>query len=580
VRAMPRRDRTVAASLAAFFVAAASLVAWRPRRATRRAPRLHAAAPAGRRRVLSRAGRPALAGLGALALAACTSPAPMTPDPTPTPSDPSPEQVAAALAASMSPEELVGQVLMPDVTMPANIGEAVAAVQQHGLGGVIIMGTATAAEVRALTDALQAAAPTIDGQRLPLLISVDQEYGFVRRISDLVQLPAAMAFGAADRPDLTEAAWSAVGEELAAIGINVNNAPVADVIGPAGNVVIGSRSYGDRVDTVARQVEAVVAGLNSAGVAAVVKHFPGHGNTTVDSHTDLPVLTQSREELEATDLAPFRAGIAAGAQLVMVGHLDVRSVDPGVPATFSRKVLVDLLRGELGFTGVVVSDALNMGGASRESLAEQAVQAILAGNDLLLMPPSLTDARDGLLDALQSGRLSRQRLEESVTRILTLKLSLAGNERPDMSVVDSPDHQAAAAAVAAAGITVLSGPCTGPLVPGPVQITTSAGRAQQAAWLTEALVAAGVSVVPSGGNRIHLVGYGDDATDLASGAAVTVAMDTPYLLAAADSPVRVATYSSTQAAMTALAEVIAGRASAPGRSPVAVPGLPASACAA
>jgi beta-N-acetylhexosaminidase len=526
-----------------------------------------------------------VAGLAALALAllaACSTPS-ETADPEPTPpapSDPSLQEVAAAIAASMTPEELVGQVLMPDVTLPADVEATVLEVQQYGLGGVILMGTGTAAEVRVLTDALQAAAPTVDGRRLPLLISVDQEYGFVRRISDLVQMPAAMTFGAADRPDLTEAAWSAVGRELAAIGVNVNNAPVADVIGPAGNVVIGSRSYGSSVDVVASQVEAVVAGLNSAGVAAVVKHFPGHGNTTVDSHTDLPVLTQSRAELDATDLVPFKAAIEAGAQLVMVGHLDVRSVDPGVPATFSRTVLVDLLRGELGFTGVVVSDALNMGGASHDSLAEQAVQAILAGNDLLLMPPSVADARAGLLDALQSGRLSRQRLEESVTRIISLKLSLADRERPDMSVVDSADHRAAAAAVAAAGITVLSGPCSGPLVPGPVHITTSPGRAQQAAWLTEALTAAGVSVVPSGGNRIHLVGYGDDASDLAGGAAVTVAMDTPYLLAAADSPVRVATYSSTRAAMTALAAVIAGRASAPGRSPVSVPGLPASACAA
>lgn len=567
--AMPRRDRTVGAAVARSFAV------WRSRVTTRR-PRRRAA------------GRPTLAGLAILALsvlAACTSPPPTPPEPDPTtPSAPaadqSPEEVAAALAARMSPEQLVGQVLMPDVTMPADIAAAVADIERYRLGGVIIMGTATAAEVRALTDALQAAAPTIDDQRLPLLISVDQEYGFVRRISDLVQMPAAMAFGAADRPDLTEAAWSAVGRELAAIGINVNNAPVADVIGPSGNLVIGSRSYGADADVVARQVEAVVAGLNAAGVAAVVKHFPGHGNTTVDSHTDLPVLTQSRAELEARDLAPFRAGIAAGAQLVMVGHLDVRSVDPGVPATFSRKVLVDLLRGELGFTGVVVSDALNMGGASHESLAEQAVRAILAGNDLLLMPPSLDEARAGLLDALESGRLSRQRLEESVTRIIALKLRLAENERPDMSIVDSAEHQAAAAAVTAAGITVLSGPCTGPLVPGPVRITTSAGRAQQAAWLTEALVAAGVNVVSSGGNHIHLVGYGDDTSDLASGAAVTVAMDTPYLLAAADSPVRIATYASTRAAMAALAEVIAGKASAPGRSPVSVPGLPASACAA
>lgn len=490
-----------------------------------------------------------------------------------------PAERAAALAATLTDEQLVGQVLMPDVTMPADAGEAVAMVQEYGLGGVIIMGTTTAAEVRQLTDALQAAAPTFDGQRPPLLVSVDQEYGFVRRISDLVQMPAAMTFGAADQPELTKAAWSVVGQELAAIGINVDNAPVADVIGPAGNLVIGSRAYGSHVSVVAPQVEAVVSGLNSAGVAATLKHFPGHGNTTVDSHTDLPVLTQSRAELEEIDLAPFRAGIAAGAQLVMVGHLDVKSIDPGVPATFSRKVLVDLLRGELGFTGVVISDALNMGAVTQASAAEQAVQAILAGNDMLLMPPSVADARDGLLEAITSGRLPREQLVESVTRILTLKFSLATDGQPDMSIVDSSDHREAAAAIAAAGITVLSGPCTGPLVSGPVEVTTSDGRAQQASWLTEALTAAGVTVVPSGGSRVHLVGYGDGPGDLASGAAVTVAMDTPYVLATADSPVKVATYSSTRAAMQALADVIAGKTTAPGRSPVPVDGLPASACA-
>jgi beta-N-acetylhexosaminidase len=232
----------------------------------------------------------------------------------------------------------------------------------------------------------------------------------------------------------------------------------------------------------------------------------------------------------------------------------------------------------MGYDGVVITDALNMSPAMQWSAGEAAVRAILAGNDLLLMPPSVLDAKVGLLQAVQSGRLPRERLVESVTRILTLKLTLAGSERPDMSTVDSSEHEAAAAAVAAAAVTVLSGPCTGALVPGPVRITTSDGRGQQAAWLAEDLTAAGVGVVNSGGSQVHLVGYGDGSGDLAGGAAVTVAMDTPYVLASAASPVRVATYSGTRVAMRALAAVIAGTASAPGRSPVAVNGLPASAC--
>jgi beta-N-acetylhexosaminidase len=502
--------------------------------------------------------------------------------------NPSPRERAAALAATLSDAELVGQVLMPSLGMSASPSESAQLVTDLGLGGVILMGNVqdtdaagTAAQVRALTDALQAAGSTVGGQSVPMLLATDQEYGWVTRIrSGIVQLPSAMAFGAAGRPDLTEAAWAGAGEELAAVGINVDFAPVADVIGHPANYVIGSRSFGASADIVAPQVVAAVKGLQSSGVAATIKHFPGHGNTNVDSHTALPVLSQSRAELDATDLAPFRDGIDAGAQLIMSGHLDVQAIDPGVPASFSSKVLIDLLRGELGFEGVVVTDALNMAPAMQWPAGEAAVRALLAGNDLLLMPPSLVEARDGLLAALGSGQLPRERLVEAVTRILTLKHTLAGNERPDMSTVDAPEHRQAAAAVAAAAVTVLAGPCGGPLIPGPVHLTASAGRDQQKQWLAAALAAAGVSVVDTGGALVHLVGYGDGAGDLVASAAVTVAMDTPYVLASSASPVRVATYSSTEAAMGALALVIAGQAAAPGRSPVGVNGLPASACVA
>jgi len=198
---------------------------------------------------------------------------------------------------------------------------------------------------------------------------------------------------------------------------------------------------------------------------------------------------------------------------------------------------------------------------------------------LLLMPPNLGLARQGLLDALGTGQLPRERLVEAVTRILALKLALNGYQRPASSTVDSPANRDAAAAVSNAAVTVFAGACSGPLVAGPVRITAASGRTQPAQWLAEALGRRGVTVVPTGGQRIHLVGYGDDAGDLAHDAAVTVSMDTPYVLASATSPVRIATYSSTQASMEALAAVLAGAAHATGRSPVTVAGLPASACA-
>jgi beta-N-acetylhexosaminidase len=501
---------------------------------------------------------------------------------------PDPAAEAAAIVERLADADLVGQVLMPSINLSESPDAAAGLVRDYRLGGVVLMGNVedtanggSAAQVRALTDALRAAADEVEGTAgaTDLLLATDQEYGWVTRIkSGMVQLPSAMAFGAAARPGLTEAAWRGAGAELAAVGVNVDFAPTADVLGPPGNFVIGSRSYGSDPVAASAQVAAAVRGLQASGVAATLKHFPGHGGTTVNSHVALPVLAQPRADLDARDLAPFREGIGAGSWIVMSGHLDVQSIDPGIPASFSSKVLIDLLRTEMGFTGVVVSDALNMEPARRWPTGEAAVRALLAGNDLLLMPPDLAAARDGLLAALANGSLPRSRLVEAATRVLTLRFRLAGFPRPDLSTVDAPANRDAARAVAAAAVTVFSGSCTGPLVDGPVAVTAASGRTQPAAWLADALRANGVTVGP-GGRSIHLVGYGDSARDLSSSATVTVAMDTPYVLQSAKSPVKLATYSSTQVAMEALAAVIAGKAPAAGRSPVAVTGLPASVCA-
>nr|WP_205862778.1 glycoside hydrolase family 3 N-terminal domain-containing protein [Planosporangium thailandense] len=527
------------------------------------------------------------------------------------PSQPSdPAARAAALVARFSDADLVGQVLMP-FAYGADAGkvsaEAVAAnrkyagvdtpaamVQKYRLGGLILMNQAaadptastnkttnivSAAQVRTLTDGLQAVATKLPGSA-PMLIGTDQEYGVVNRLRDgITQLPSASAFGAAGDPALTRQAWTAAGADLRAIGINVDLAPDADVIGQ-GDGVIGSRSYGSDPKAVSDQVAAAVQGLRDAGVAATLKHFPGHGHTSGDSHTELPVLNQSADALATGDLPPFTAGIGAGADLVMSGHLDVRAIDPGVPASFSSKALIDLLRGRLGFKGVVVSDALNMAPAEKYAPGEAAVRALVAGNDLLLMPPDLAAAQAGLLDGLHSGQLPRQRLVEAATRVLTLRLTLGGRPQPGMAGVNGADRQAAAAKVAAAAVTVLRGGCQGALVRGPVTVTSSNGRDPQRAWLTDALRARHVTVVPSGGTEVRLVGYGDAGADLDSSAAVTVAMDLPLILGQSASPVLLATYSSTKVSMDALADVLAGAAPAPGRSPIEVPGLPRSACVA
>jgi beta-N-acetylhexosaminidase len=521
-----------------------------------------------------------------------------------------PAERAAALAGQLSDQDLVGQVLVPyaygsdatKVSTDSAVGNQKLAgvdtpaemIAKYRLGGLILVGFSaddptagtnvttnvdSAGQVRQLSTGLQAAAGSLPA-KVPLLIGTDQEYGVVTRLkSGVTQLPSAMAMGAAGSPALTEQAWAAAGRDLASVGLNVDFAPDADVLGSTGGGVIGSRSFGADPTQVASQVTAAVKGLHEGGLASTIKHFPGHGHTNTDSHTNLPVLSQTRGQLESGDLPPFQSGIAAGTDMIMSGHLDVQAIDPGVPASFSSKVLIDLLRRQLGFTGVVITDALDMAPAEKWSPGDAAVRALLAGNDMLLEPPDVAAAQRGLLDALHSGKLPRSRLIEAVTRILTVKFRIATWPKPGgMSTVGGADRQAAAGTVAAAAVTVLKGGCSGPLVTGPVRVTTSGGHDQQRTWLTAALRAAGVTVVSSGGTEVHLVGYGDGDGDLSAGARVTVAMDTPYLLSDAASSIRLATYSSTQAAMTGLAAVLAGKAKATGHSPVTVPGLPRSAC--
>ena len=509
----------------------------------------------------------------------------------------------------MGDADLAGQVLMPYAygSAATTVDKASAAgnqglagvdtpaemIAKFRLGGLILVGftaedptgdtnpttnVENPKQVRQLTDGLQEAARRLPGGA-PLMIGTDQEYGVVTRVTEGVTLlPSAMAAGAAAQPKLTEAAWRAAGAELAAMGITVDFAPVADTLGPPDNRVIGSRSFGSDATANAAQVAAAVRGLQGAGVAAGLKHFPGHGHTSGDSHDGLPVVTQSRTAWDTQDLPPFRSGIAAGAGVVMSGHLDVQALDKGVAATFSHKVMTDELRTRLGFTGVAMTDAMNMPPAKKWPAGEAAVRALNAGNDMLLMPPDLAAARDGILAGLGNGSLKRERLVEAVTRILTLKFRTEATPRPDLATVNSAAHQQAVGRLAASAVTVLRGRCSGALVAGPVTVTAGPQRELARTTLVKELQAAGVRVQAAGGSVVHLVGYGDRGTDLNPAAAVTVTMDTPYLLASAKSPTLVATYSSSRLSMAGLARVLAGKAKATGRTPVAVAGLPRTAC--
>jgi len=318
----------------------------------------------------------------------------------------------------------------------------------------------TAAEVRELTDALQAAA--IPAGRPTMLVGADHETGQLHALGDdATPFPGAMALGAVDDGALTERVGAAIGTELRAVGVNVAYAPVCDLATNPRNPVVGIRAFGADPAAVGRQAAAMVRGLQSAGVAATAKHFPGHGDPGGDSHHGLPVIERTADELRERELEPFAAAIDAGTRLTMAGHLAVPAVTGrrDVAATLSPQLLRTLLRGDLGFGGVTVSDALDMGGIAGGNGTGVDVATVLdAGTDLLLCGPDQTArARvEAALDAAIAGGRGRSRdAEAAIARINDLRSWLAGFETPPVSVVGSAPHRALADEVARRSITLI-----------------------------------------------------------------------------------------------------------------------------
>jgi beta-N-acetylhexosaminidase len=290
-----------------------------------------------------------------------------------------------------------------------------------GLGGVCLYGSNRGAD-------LAAVASTIHGARPGVLVALDEEGGDVTRLEAATgsSVPGNAALGAVDDLDLTRAVAVALGGALRAAGIDLDFAPCADANTDPANPVIGVRSFGADPEVVARHTVAFVAGLQGAGVAACVKHFPGHGAVDVDSHLDLPTVPAPLELLRARELVPFRAAVGAGSAAVMTGHLCVPALD-GDPATVSRRILAGLLRDELGFSGAVVTDALDMAGIGGPAeIPANVVRAVAAGADLCCLGPDntveLVDAcTSALLEAVASGALPEARLRGAAARVTALR---------------------------------------------------------------------------------------------------------------------------------------------------------------
>lgn len=339
-------------------------------------------------------------------------------------------------------------------------------------GGMIVMGrnvqspgeeTINAAAVKTMLADLQNLAP-----RIPLLIGTDQEGGRVARFgkSPFTRMPTAKAIGLTEDTELARAAARATGKELAAVGVNWNFAPDADVNSNPLNPVIGDRSFGDSPAVVGAMTAAQIKGYAEGGVLSCAKHFPGHGDTHLDSHLALPTVDVSLAELETRELVPFRAAIAAGAASLMTAHILFPRLDPsGVPATLSSVILTDLLRDTLGFTGLVVTDCLQMKAvADHWGTPRAAVLAAKAGADMLLVCHTWEQQKatyEALMAAAEAGELPPARIDEAVGRILAVKRLAFTQSAPPLSVVGLAEHQRITDAIAASsGAAVVSGPTT------------------------------------------------------------------------------------------------------------------------
>ncbi|MFK4146326.1 glycoside hydrolase family 3 protein [Streptomyces sp. NPDC004065] len=543
-----------------------------------------------------------------------------------------------ALVSRMTLEEKVGQLFVmrvyghsatdPDqADIDANLQEigvrtAAELIAKYRVGGIIYFSwahnTRDPHQIAELSNGIQRAS-LAQPRGLPLLVTTDQEHGIVCRVGEPATLfPGAMAIGAGGSRADARTLGRISGAELRAIGINQDYSPVADVnVNPA-NPVIGVRSFGADPEAVAGLVAAEVKGYQGARVAATAKHFPGHGDTAVDSHYGFPVITHSRELWEKLDAVPFRAAIKAGIDAIMTAHIQFPALDDsGDPATLSHPILTGILRGELGYDGVVVTDSLGMEGVRTKYGDDRVpVLALKAGVDQLLNPPSLDVAWNAVLQAVRDGELTEARLDESILRILRLKQRLGLFDQPCVSragvdrTVGTPQHLAEADRIAERTTTLLvnegrllplsrrthrrllvvgadpaspsgtTGPPTGVLAAALTEqgftatalstgITPTAAAIDQAvaaAADADAVVVATYNVTAGSPQRTlvqRLVATGKPV--------VAIAVRNPYDVAQLPfAPAVLATYSWTDVELRAAARVVAGRVRPRGRLPVPV----------
>ncbi len=475
-------------------------------------------------------------------------------------------------------------------------------------------------QLKSLTTSLQQKAAELDLP--PLLIALDQEGGQLMAIGAATQLPGNMALGATGSEELAFEAGQVLGSELRAMGVNVDYAPCVDVNTNPNNPVVGVRSFGEDPTSVARLSAALVRGIQSKGVAATAKHFPGHGDTSSDSHLGLPLVSHSLEEMRSIDLPPFKAAIEAGVKLVMTAHLGIPALEQEqvTPATLTPQILQGILRAELGYDGVIITDAMDMLAIRQgDLLVEDSANAIAAGVDLLLGTSDPQDHRrlyKGIMHAIGEHMISDAQLAASLNRIHLLKEWLTQDRNiPSLDIVDGPAHREVARRIAERSITLVRDDTRllplrleaekriAVIVPKPMDLTpadTSSYSSPQLAAAVRMYHANTVEFVmpslPSPGDIDGLLGQMSGIDLIIAGTlnasaqpgqaelvkqlialgkpVIAAAMRLPYDLAAFPKVgTYLCTYSILEPSMQALAKVLFGEIKPQGRLPVSIPGM-------
>lgn len=538
---------------------------------------------------------------------------------------------------SMSVEEKVGQLFVVELLaiyaheQSPEYRYAVEMVRRYHVGG-FLLAAGTVSDIALTSNALQRVS------RVPLLINADLEAGlnvahpwrwnrgWTERLPAYVSgggtaFPWQMALGATGKPEYAYEFAQITAREARAVGIHWTNSPVADVSNNPANPIVSARSYGENPRFVAEMVEAYVRGAQSERVLATLKHFPGHGDTDQDSHAGLPVLPFDERRLDSVEFVPFRAGIAAGVKCVMTAHLALPRIDStGRPASLSKKIITGILREKLAFKGIIVTDAMRMQGITDHyGSGEAAVLAVEAGVDVILIPYDIGEAHGAILRAVQSGRISRKRLDESVRRILEAKAWVGLHQKRGVDleaiprVVASPEHIRAAAKISDASVAMLRNSGVIPVKPGTdvrlvvlseeplaggglelsrllsaplgdvrIMTCTNETGAERIGAIRDSLKKADVAIVAAyftigawkGGHRFSppLQSFLDGIASL-SDRVVTVAFGDPYVLARLPETDAVLTpCNTTVLAEHSVAKAILGEIRPTGRLPVTLPG--------